>query len=492
MAKSIRQASLRTLWPAALAFSLSLTPLANSEPTILDRLPEMGDVSGNLMTPVQERRLGQAFMRHIQASGQLMEDPLIEDYLQGLGNALAKQSSTPGDHFRFFMIDDPSINAFAGPAGHIGIHSGLLLTTQSESELAAVLAHEIAHVSQRHLARTWQAASEMSTPNAALLIAAVLLGAAAGGDAGMAALMGGQAAIIQQQIDFTRANEKEADRVGIGILANAGFETRAMPSFFTRMGRANRSSADLPEFLRTHPVTTSRIADALGRAASFSYRQHGDDLRYQLTRAALRERSYADPEDAVGHFSRLLEDKRFQNEAATRYGLTLALIRAKQKNQAHKQMEKLLAEYPDSLEFIIAAAQLDIADGKPSEASARLRKALQTRLLSYPLQLTLAQTLILEGEDSKARQVLLEMTQQHPADARIFELLAHVEGRMENKATAHEYMSVHYHLSGNTSAAIQQLEIALRNKALSFYDRNRLESRLSALRNELSLETLSP
>ncbi len=491
MIKRRRPANRCNRWTAFFTVLALLNPVAlYGEPAITGQLPEMGDVSGNIISPEQERRLAQAFMRQIRASGRLVDDPLIEDYLQRLGNTLVQHSSVPlGQQFNFFLLDDPSINAFAGPGGSIGIHSGLLLTTRSESELAAVLAHEIAHVSQKHLQRTWQATSDLSTPQAALMLAAILLGATAGGDAGIAAMMGGQAALIQQQINFTRANEKEADRVGIAILADADFETRAMPSFFTRMGRANRSSSvALPEFLRTHPVTTNRIADALGRAESFPYHQHLDSLDYYLTRAMLRKRAFDNPDDAVDHFRRLLKDHRYQSETATRYGLVLSLIDARRIEEARNQLRHLTDSNPDHTAFIVARARLELADNNPHQASEILRKALLGHPLDYPLQITLTESLISEHRDREARDLLIRMTRERSDDARLFKLLALTEGRVGSPTTAHEYLATHYDLAGDTAAAIQQLKIALRDDGLDFYDRNRIESKLNALRDEQRTE----
>ena len=230
---------------APLAARLALSALllvAHLPPALaLDTdLPDLGNSAGGLMTPKRERDLGRAFMRSVRRSQKVMDDPLLNDYIQQLGQRLVDASGERGTPFSFFMIDDPQINAFAGPGGYIGVYTGLLQTTETESELAAVLAHEIAHVTQQHLLRAWESTSQMSIPSAAILLAAVVLGAAVGGDAAAAAAVGGQAALIQQQINFTRANEQEADRVGIDILAESGYEPRAMPSFFDRMGKANQ------------------------------------------------------------------------------------------------------------------------------------------------------------------------------------------------------------------------------------------------------------
>jgi predicted Zn-dependent protease len=228
-------------------------------------------------------------MRYVRARQKVVDDPLIDAYLADLGRDMVEASEAPGTPFHFFLIESPQINAFAGPGGYIGFNSGLLLTTDSENELAAVMAHEMSHVTQRHLVRAFDNAASMSLAQGALLIGAIILGATVGGQAGIAAAAGAQAAALQQQINFTRANEQEADRVGMALLAEAGFVPSAMPAFFERMGRANQLYATkVPVFLRTHPVTTSRIADATGRAEQYPYRHRPDSLGYLLTRAALR------------------------------------------------------------------------------------------------------------------------------------------------------------------------------------------------------------
>ena len=201
-------------------------------------LPELGSASGAFMTPAQEKRLGQAFMRSIKSSEKIIEEPFARDYIEKLGKTLtAASGEEAANSFHFFIVDNPQINAFAGPGGHIGVYTGLILTTQSESELAAVIAHEIAHVTQKHLMRAFHEASQLSVPSAAILLASIILGATVGGDAAVATAATGQALLMQNQINFTRSNEKEADRVGINTLADANFDTHAMPVFFERMAR---------------------------------------------------------------------------------------------------------------------------------------------------------------------------------------------------------------------------------------------------------------
>ncbi len=453
------------------------------------RLPDLGNSAGSLMTPKQERELGQAFMRNVRRSQAVLDDPLLADYVQYLGQKLVNASAARGNSYTFFLIDNPQINAFAGPGGHIGIYTGLVLTTETESELAAVVAHEIAHVTQQHLMRAWESTSRMSIPSAAILLAAVALGAAVGGDAAAAAALGGQAAMIQQQINFTRANEKEADRVGIEILAESGFEPRAMPSFFDRMGKASRVYATkLPEFLMTHPVTTSRTADALGRAEQFPYRQTRDDLRYHLARINLVQRGYDRPEEAIRELQLMLEDGRFRNEAAVRYGITLAQIRADRFDEAARTLDSLIESQPRIVEFIVARAQTDVQRGASANALKRLEAALTETPASYALNITYAETALALGDPGAAMQRLQRFLDFRSDEPRVYELMARAAGDQGKQAQGHEYMAEYYYRIGDLKGAVLQLEIALKQPEMNFYEMSRLESRLAQFQAELDEE----
>ena len=448
-------------------------------------LPDLGNSASSLMTPKRERDLGKAFMRNIRRTQKVMDDPLLADYIQQLGDKLVNSSAVRGTPFSFFLIDDPQVNAFAGPGGYIGVYSGLVLTTETESELAAVFAHEIAHVTQQHLLRAWESTSQMSIPNAAILLAAIVLGATVGGDAAAAAAVGGQAALIQQQINFTRENEKEADRVGIEILAQSGYEARAMPAFFARMGKATRVYASkLPEFLMTHPVTTSRTADALGRAEQFAYRQTPEDLRYHLARINLIQRQISRPEKAVRELTLMLEDGRFRNEAAVRYGIVLAQIRARQLGEAASSLDKLLKNHPSVVEFTVSRAQVDALQGNKAAALRRLERAIREHPGSYALNLAYAETALALQDPQRAMQALQRFLDYQSQEPRIYQLLARAAGDQDKPGLGHEYLAEYYYLIGELKSAILQLEIALKRPELNFYDASRLESRLAIFKSE--------
>lgn len=451
-----------------------------------DDLPDFGAASGNLLSPQDEQRLGKAFMRWVRATQDVLDDPLLEEYIKNLGESLVEHSHGLGNRFRFFFVNSPQINAFAGPAGYLGINTGLMLITDSESELAAVVAHEITHVTQKHLMRAWHSASSMTMINAAALLGAVILGATVGSDAAIAASMGTQAMLQQNQINFTRANEQEADRIGIGILEQSGFEPHAMPGFFSRMAKANRSyGAQLPEYLRTHPVTNSRIADSQGRADQYPYRQHADSLDYLLSRAALRELSYAEPADAIKHFGSSLRDGRYRNESATRYGYARALLRDHQLTEAEQQVKRLLTSHPDTLEFIVLQSQIQVEQGKLAQAIVTLEKKGTRFALSYPYHIILSEAYLRAGRSRQAYELLQKLDRLRPENTRVQRLLAQAAANVGKKALSHEHLAEYYQLMGAPKNALLQIKIALRTTGLSNYDEARLESKLRQFQKEV-------
>lgn len=471
---------------ARLALCLALLSAPAQQTLALNtELPDLGNSAGTLITPKRERDLGKAFMRSVRQSEKVLDDPLLSDYIQSLGQRLVHNSDASGTPFTFFLIDDPQVNAFAGPGGHIGIYTGLLLITETESELAAVVAHEIAHVSQQHLLRAWESAGQLSIPNAAILLAAIVLGATVGGEAAAATAIGGQAALIQRQINFTRSNEKEADRVGIEILAKTGFEPRAMPTFFARMGKANRVySSKLPEFLLTHPVTTSRTADALGRAEQFPYRQNPEDLRYHLARITLTQDRIEDPQQAIRELQMMADDGRFRSEAAVHYGIALAQIRAKRYQNAAATLDRLLKTQPEIVEFIVTRAQVDAALNNNSAALQRLEQALNAHPGSYALNIAYAETALALGDPARADKRLKRFLDFRRDEPRVYALLSRAAGDQKKPAQGHEYLAEYYYLTGDLENAILQLEIALKRPDMSFYNASRLESRLAELKQE--------
>ncbi|MGR9043672.1 MAG: beta-barrel assembly-enhancing protease [Gammaproteobacteria bacterium] len=465
----------------AFFLALSLICAANDAGALdLDKieLPDMGDSSGALISPVQEQQLGEAFFRSLHAQIEINQDAEIQQYIQDIGNKLVAHSDAPGNPFHFFVVMDKVINAFAGPGGYIGVNSGLILTTEAESELASVMAHEIAHVTQRHLYRAFEAASRLSIPTAAATLAAILLGTQSP-ELAQAAIMAVQAGSVQFQIDFTRDNEQEADRVGMQTLAASSFDPRSMPIFFERLQQSSRYyGKDIPEFLRTHPVTSSRISDTRGRAEKYPYQQYPDSLGYLLTQAKLRVISSHDYKAAMKYF----EPRRMQGtplqRAVARYGIGLTNLYTQKFSEADGIFKQLLIEYPEQPQYASAYARtaLEMQDYK-----AALQRY-QTALEHFPGNLAIKQdfitALLKAGDARQARQVLLTLdskTQQQPA---YLKLLAQIYNDLKQPAESHRYLAEYYYAIGQTEAAILQIKLAQKSSGLNFYLSAILDERL--------------
>lgn len=451
------------------------------------KLPELGSPSDQYLTPTSEKQLGRDFMLSVRKNADVLEDPLINEYIQDLGDRLLKQSDASGQDFTFFVLDAPSINAFAGPGGYIGIHSGLILATQSESELASVIAHEIAHVTQKHLLRAFDAANKVSGKTAALILASILVGVAGAPDAGIAMATGAQASAIQEQINFTRSNEEEADTVGIQILADAEFDPRAMPVFFERLTQASRIyESGVPEMLRTHPVTTNRIADALSRAEQHSYRHYPGSLRYFLTREALRVRQFKEPKQAVEHFASGLAEGRHLNQEAHEYGYVLARMRNRQYAKAQQLIDKLLKDNAEQIEYVLASAELAGLQGDPEKGLRTLETYLTLMPENHPLSMAFIEALIQAGDYAKARQVAARAISLRADNPSLYRLAGRIEESAGNQAESHRMLAEAYVAEGQLHPATQQLEIALRKVDKGdFQQVARIESRLTRLREAI-------
>ncbi len=466
----------------ALVLIVTLTPALAFE------LPDIGDPSGAAISPEQEHRIGQAFLRQTRRLAKILDDPEVEAYIQSLGYRLAAQSNSERQAFEFFLVEDPSINAFAAPGGLIGMHTGLLLNTETESELASVLAHEIAHVTQRHMARTLEKASQLSLPMAAAMLGAILL-STQNPQAGQAALAAVTAGSAQYQLNFTRENEEEADRIGMQILAGAGFDPRGMPAFFERLQLAHRltDNPHLPEFLRTHPVTVSRIADSRNRAEQFPRQSHKSSLNFYLARTKIQILSMKRSE-AVHYYRDRLETKRSGDENVARYGYVLALTEAGEYAKARVQVEHLLEQDSEQLAYLLAAARLGLLERDFQRALRIYSKASALYPDYRPVTLGYAKTLLTAGQPDLARRLLRRYATHHEPDIAYYTLLAEAEGKAGAEAEAHIALAEAHYLSGETGHARERLKFAQHSTQVDRYQWHRIEARLKEIERELEEE----
>ena len=416
----------------------------------------------------------------------LVEDPEVNAYIQSVGHRLSSHSGATGQSFSFFVVDAPDVNAFAGPGGKIGIHTGLILTTHTESELASVIAHEIAHVTQRHLARAIDEASRMQPLAMVGMLGALLLGTQ-NAEAGQAALMSTVAASAQGQINFTRANEKEADRVGMTTLSSADFDPYGMPAFFERLQKANQyaSGGQIPEFLRTHPVTISRISDSKGRAAQLGHNPVSDSFNYLLTRARLTAEAAA-PSKAIPALQTVPKDETAEQRDARLFALALSRARNGQIAEAEQDLRKLLEKHPNHPVFLYALGELLLDDGQADSAVVLLQPAVKLYPENKGLNLALGRGLIALREGEKARRLLVDYLHDYGPSPEVYKLVAQASQTAGKSGESHAYLAEYYHDMGYSADAIQQLEIGLDQPGLSYYETERITARLKQWREEQS------
>ncbi|MGB5260037.1 MAG: M48 family metalloprotease [Gammaproteobacteria bacterium] len=471
--------------PAALcALLMASRPAVAEVRDTYATLPDLGDTTAQTFSPQFERELGRDFIRQIRQAGLVLEDEEATRYLRNLGRRLAMHSENPGHSFTFFLVNDPRINAFAGPGGYIGTNLGLFTAAESESELAGVLAHEIAHVTQRHLARAFDTASKLTLPNAAALLAAILIGTQ-DGQAGAAALTAVSALGIQQQINFTRANEKEADRVGIRALAGAGFDPHGMAGFFEKLQKnAKLYGTQPPEFLSTHPVTTDRIAEATSRAESYPDVKQADDREFQLMRAKLRVASYESPRQVLLDFQRF-HGKEGGRTDVERYEYALLLAAGKQYARATEVMRGLHRADPERLAYRLALGRILQQAGDLDAAVKLYRDSLSLYPGETVVVLPYASTLMTTGKNEQAYTLLTDLSNNTADNPAVYKLLAQAAGKTNRALQTHTAMAEYYYLNGYTLQAVEQMKLAQKTPRLSDYQAARIQARLKALKQEL-------
>lgn len=445
-----------------------------------DELPELGDVSQTVLSAQDEQRIAEQILREVAVSDEVLQDVEVVDYLQILGNRLAAASDDKQQAFNFFVVKDPSINAFAMPGGVIGVHTGLLLASNSESELASVLGHEIGHVTQHHLARMLAKQKTDTFKNIAG-IALALLVARANPELASGALATSSAAGIQRQLDYTRAHEREADRVGLSILENAGFDPRGMPAFFTTLQRGSRFvEGSAPSFLRTHPLTSERISDVENRVANMPYKQVESSLDYHFVRAKLRA-SNGLAQTAIDQFNNNIKSGRFANEAAEHYGLALAMLRKNDVTGASQQVKWLEDKAVKSAFVENLKARIEVTRNNPQTAAKQYAAALKTYPENRALIYGYAEH-FLALKQAKDMVMLVKVKQQlYPNDPYFYELLAKAYFIQDKELLRFQAQGEAYYRKFNLDKAVEQLDFATKAKDGSFYEKSIVEARLKEL-----------
>jgi len=450
-------------------------------------LPDLGDSSQVGFSPAQERKVGEQIIRQLRAQGAYMQDPEVNDYLNELGHRLVNASHDAKQDFEFFAVPDSTINAFALPGGFIGVNTGLIVLAQTESELASVLAHEISHVTQRHMARMIDNQKNSMLMSLAGLALAVLASKAGGGNAQAAtaaAIQGTQALTIQNQLDFTRENEYEADRVGFQRLVAGGFDPNGAAGLMERLQRSTRFvEGSAPSYLRTHPITYERIAEAQARAQNMPYRQVADSLDFHLVRALLK--SYqGDANQTAASFEAALRERKYNSEIAERYGLVASLLRAKNIARAKTELAKLERLAPAHPMIEAMAGNVLMGAEEYDAAAARFASALQRYPNKMQLVYDYPEALLKGKHPAEAAAFVETQLQRFPGDGPLHQVAARAYAEQNMRLLEHQHQGEFYAWAGNLTGAITQFELAAKAGDGNFYQASVVETRLRKLRAE--------
>ena len=452
-------------------------------------LPDIGSPADSVLSKSEEAKIGRAIMANIRQQGGIIDDPEINEYINDIGRRLSAHANNGDYTFTFFVVDDPRINAFALPGGFIGVHSGLLQATRNEDELAGVLAHEIAHVTQRHIARAVHANSRQSILTMAMMLGAILAGVGgAGSDAIQGAIAVAQGTAAQQQINFTRHNEYEADRVGMAALVDAGFDPHGMASFFEVLSmQGGPSQARFPEFLRTHPVTSTRIAEARSRARDYEHLPTLDSTNYGIAKARLKVEEQSTAEAAVFYF----EQTDYANQTpAQKYGRALAYLRAGRNADANRILEELLDNDQDVIAYHIALAESQLAMDDKARSLETFERAFELFPRNVPLVIHYAEALLQLEQPGKAHKILLDLLNNVPPTPEQVRLIARAASEAGDTAEAYYYMAEHSIMVGDIMQGVGFLRQALKLPELQEIQRMRFEARIDFLKDYMTEEQL--
>ncbi|MDR6349504.1 M48 family metallopeptidase [Pantoea sp. SORGH_AS_0659] len=465
---------------AALIPTLLLTPALSARADVSDTLPDMGTTAGSTLSINQELQMGDFYVRQLRASAPLINDPLLNQYINELGQRLVAHANSVRTPFHFFLIQNDELNAFAFFGGNVVLHSSLFRYTDNESQLASVMAHEISHVTQRHLARAMEEQRRTAPLTWVGALGSILL-AMASPQAGMAALTGTLAGAQQGIISFTQGNEQEADRIGIQVLQRAGFDPQAMPTFLQKLADQSRFSSKPPEILLTHPLPDSRLADARNRANQMRpvVVQSSQDFYMAKVRSlgmyATGRNQLTD--DLLNEYAK----GNVREQQAAQYGKAIQFLQAKSFDSAKRVIAPLLAKQPDNVWFLDIMTDIDIGLNQPQQAIAMLSSAKGSS--SNPvLQLNLANAYVEAKQPANASRILNRYTFAHPDDVNAFDLLAQASAaqglRDEELSARAEGLA----LNGQLDQAISTLSSASAQVPLGSLKQARYDARIDQFR----------
>jgi predicted Zn-dependent protease len=446
---------------SAFALAFSLTVSQASAQSSDSTLPSIGGAGGGLISERQETDIGRQVMTSIRRSAPQITDSLVQDYLNSIIYRLVPSAPLSSSDLTLAIIDSPDINAFAVPGNVVGVNGGLFLNAESEQQFASVLAHELAHLSQRHFARRLEQQETSAPLTIAGMIAGIILSAVTQSDVGIAAIAGTQALAVQNMLAYSRAHEQEADRVGMDILASSGMDPRGMPEMFEIMMRQNRLQGNrVPEYLSTHPLTQNRVSDTRNRAEQYPRRDVADAQEYHLVRSRLQVRYAKSADIAVETFKDYLNRSDTEKPDAIRYGLAVALLRNENQSEAIIELERLLDGTPGRITYQVTLAEALIEQDKLNEARSLLSEALARNPGNYPITDMLAHLETAAGNGERPAEYLHRLTRELPKKEHLWLRLAEAEGLARNIVGVHRARAEYDILMGDLEAAQRQLRQA--------------------------------
>jgi predicted Zn-dependent protease len=448
-------------------------------------LPELGSPANAAVSIEDEYQAGLGWFRQMGQSGTVMEDPEVSEYIQQIGHSLSSHAEEGQHQFYYFVLRDPEINASAMPGGFVAINSGLILATRNENELAGVMAHETAHVTQRHLVRGLIDQSHAGLVATAAMLAAILLGATAGhGSPGAmeGGILAAQGAAIQHQINYTRDNEFEADRIGIGTMASAGYDPLGMASFFDYMSRSGPepSRVNAIQFLINHPIFSDRVAEARDRAQQIGRVHHEDSLGYLLTRERLRA-LIGDPRVVRDYYASLIKNGAGLT-MAERYGKDVANLRLRDPAAAIPDLQSLVREYPRVTQFYGALGEAYLQNKELKQSQQILDQALDLFPRNVPITIYLSRTLMQSGDNKRAQLLMDDLFNFVEPTPDQTKLIAKAAKEAGDAADSYYYMSFYYVMYGDLKMSATQLQLALELPGLDPIQRARISARLDEIK----------
>lgn len=451
---------------AAAVLASNITYAATNE------LPILSDANSSIVSLDKEHQLGQAWARSLRGSAPLLDDPITVSYLNDLLWELVGHSQLEDKRLELIVLNNGNINAFAVPGGIIGINGGLILAAEQEDELASVIAHELAHLSQRHFAAQLEE-SRRNRPFALASLLASILVAAADSQAGMAAITSSIAAQQANALAFSRQNEQEADRVGMQTLVSAGVDPSAMPRMFSRLQTSLRFHARPPEFLLTHPVSESRIADSLNRAAQLpKVKPSKRNFDFELIKLRMAVNFTANPQTALNHYQTAVKST---PTPANQYGLALAAIRMNQFDLAEATLKKLPKAWQQHLYVRLTQAELYITAQAWQQALQTLNQTAQLYPHHYAVDKLRAKALMGAEQPREAIEVLNSLKQDYPTDTQVWYLLSEALGQAGKRHAVHQARIEYFLLTGQVDRALQQIQFARREASLNEVDAAHLD-----------------